>query len=110
MKRLHFSNFNLAGFTYWDGAEIFDQLKVGSVLHFEREIDNRYDPKAVSIYFGAYKLGYVPRACNEQISILCEQGYSHIFDVRINRISEKEHPEGQIGIVAHIINSDLPND
>lgn len=46
MKRLHFTNFDLAGFTYWDGVEAFDKLKIGLRLRFERELDNKYDPKA----------------------------------------------------------------
>lgn len=110
MKRLHFANFDLAGFTYWDGVEVFDKLKIGLKLRFEREMDNKYDPKAVAIYFGEAKLGYVPRANNSEIAKLCEQGYSHIFDVRINRISADEHAENQIGVVVHIIsNSEFNN-
>ncbi|MEG1644065.1 MAG: HIRAN domain-containing protein [Bacteroidales bacterium] len=107
MNRLHFSNFNLAGFTYWEGAVVFCQLKVGSLLRFERELDNRYDPKAIAIYFNKYKLGYIPRSCNEEIAKLCEQGYSRIFDVRINRISADMSPEDQIGVVVHIKNKDI---
>lgn len=110
MKRLHFTNFDLAGFTYWDGVEVFDKLKIGLKLRFEREMDNKYDPKAVAIYFEDAKLGYVPRANNSEIAKLCEQGYSRIFDVRINRISADEQTENQIGVVVHIINSsELPN-
>ncbi len=105
MKRLYFTNFDLAGFTYWDGVEVFDILKIGLKLRFEREMDNKYDPKAVAIYFGETKLGYVPRANNSEISKLCEQGYSQIFDVRINRISAEEHTENQVGVVVYIINS-----
>lgn len=105
MKRLHFTNFDLAGFTYWDGAEAFDKLKIGFRLRFEREPDNKYDPKAVAIHFEGYKLGYVPRADNSEIAKLCDQGYSHIFDVRINRISADQHTENQIGVVVHIISS-----
>lgn len=105
MKRLHFTNFDLAGFTYWDGVEAFDKLKIGLKLRFERELDNKYDPKAVAIYFEEYKLGYIPRANNSEIAKLCEQGYANIFDVRINRISADEHTESQIGVVVHIISS-----
>lgn len=105
MKRLHFTNFDLAGFTYWDGVEAFEKLKIGLKLRFEREPDNKYDPKAVAIYFEEYKLGYIPRANNSEIAKLCEQGYAHIFDTRINRISADEHTENQIGVVVHIINN-----
>lgn len=105
MKRLHFTNFDLAGFIYWGGVETFDKLKIGLQLRFERELNNKYAPKAVAIYFEEYKLGYVSRANNSEIAKLCEQGYSHIFDARINRNSTDEHTENQIGVVVHIINN-----
>lgn len=103
MERLHFANFHLAGFTYWDGALVFDLLKVGAKLSLEREPDNRYDAKAVAIYFTGHKIGYVPRTDNREISKLCEMGYSHIFDVRINRVSPEEHPENQVGVIVHLL-------
>ncbi|MFI3297682.1 MAG: HIRAN domain-containing protein [bacterium] len=85
-KRRHFQNFDIAGFSYWDGAIVFNELKIGTELELELELDNRYDPRAVAVYFGEAKLGFVPRTCNDAISKLCEAGYSYIFDVRINRI------------------------
>ena len=102
MKRLHFTNFDLAGFTYWEGAIIFDKLTIGTQLRLDREPDNKYDAKAVAVYYKGHKLGYVPRSNNSEISKLCDQGYADIFDTRINRISPSEHAESQLGIVVHI--------
>ncbi len=102
-KRRHFQNFDIAGFSYWDGAIVFNELKIGTQLRLEREADNQYDPKAVAIYFGEAKLGFVPRGCNDAISKLCEAGYSDIFDVRINRVSPEEQPEDQIGVIVSLI-------
>lgn len=104
MKRRHFANFNIAGFSYWDGVIVFNELKIGAKLRLEREEKNLHDPKAVAIYFGEYKLGFVPRAENEYISKLCEAGYSYIFDVRINRVSPEKSPEEQIGVIVSLIN------
>ena len=103
MKRRNFSNFNIAGFTYWDGAIVFNELKIGTQLRLEREKENQYDPKAVAIYFGEYKIGFVPRGENDHISKLCEAGYCDIFDVRINRVSPEESPENQIGVIVSLI-------
>ncbi len=102
-KRRHFQNFDIAGFSFWDGAVVFCELKIGTELRLERESENQYDPKAVAIYFGEAKLGFVPRACNDAISKLCEAGYTDIFDVRINRITPDESPEEQIGLIVSII-------
>ena len=103
MKRRHFSNFDIAGFTYWDGAIVFNELKIGTQLRLERENENQYDPKAVAIYLGEYKLGFVPRCENDHISKLCEAGYGNIFDVCINRVSPEESPENQIGVIVSLI-------
>lgn len=103
MKRIHFAHFDLAGFTYWDGVIVFDQLGIGTKLRFKREQDNKYDPRAVAIYFEDNKIGYVPRSENGEISKLCQMGYGSIFDVRINRISPENQPESQIGIVVHLL-------
>ncbi len=102
-RRRHFQNFDIAGFSYWDGAVVFNDLKIGTQLRLEREAENQYDPKAVAIYYGEYKLGFVPRSCNDAICKLCEAGYSDIFDVRINRVSPVEQPEDQIGVIVSLI-------
>jgi hypothetical protein len=57
MDDRHFSNFQIAGFTYYDGAEVFELFKIGSVLELRAEPDNRFDPYAVAIYISGAKAG-----------------------------------------------------
>ena len=57
IKRVHLANFHVAGFSYWDGCEAFENLKIGTKLQFEREADNKFDPYAVAIYYNDLKLG-----------------------------------------------------
>lgn len=102
MERRHFINFDIAGFTYWDGTLAFQELIIGTKLQLRREEDNKFAPYAVAIYYKDYKLGFIPRDKNKEISKLCEQGYTGIFDARINRISQDEHPENQIGVIIYI--------
>lgn len=102
MERRHFTNFDIAGFTYWDGALVFQELSIGTELHLKREEDNKFDPYAVAIYYKEYKLGFIPRSMNKEISKLCEQGYTDIFEVRINRISPNENMEDQIGVIIYL--------
>lgn len=110
MERRHFSNFDIAGFTYWDGALVFNELAIGTELHLKREEDNKFDPYAVAIYYKEYKLGFIPRNMNKEISKLCEQGYSNIFEVRINRISPSEMPEEQIGVIIYLKQAPILSD
>ena len=74
VKKVHLTNFHIAGFGYWEGCEAFEQLKIGTKLEFVREEDNPFDPYAVAIYFGDYKLGFIPRG------IADFQGIHHFAD------------------------------
>jgi len=102
MNDRHFSHFDLAGFTYYDGIEVFRELAVGSRLSLKAEPENRFDPNAVALYYGEYKLGYVPRSENEAISKFLNLGYDRLFEVRVNRISPETHPEKQVGVIVRI--------
>ena len=95
----HFGNFNIAGFTYWEGCMAIADLKVGSQLRLVREKDNKFDPHAVAIYYEDYKLGFIPRGENELISKMIDLGYGKIFDCRVQRISLDAHPEKQVGVI-----------
>lgn len=102
MDDRHFSNFNLAGFTYYDGIDVFSELKIGSQLIMKPEPENKYDPSAVALYYGQKKLGFIPREENLLIFKFLELGYTDLFEVRVNRVSPESHPEKQVGIVVRI--------
>lgn len=106
MERRHFSNFDIAGFTYWEGALVFQELSIGTELFLRREEDNKFDPYAVAIYYKEHKLGFIPRNMNKEISKFCEQGYANIFEVRINRLSPHEGPEEQVGVIVYLKQAD----
>jgi hypothetical protein len=102
----HFSNFFIAGFIYWEGCMALDELKIGVQLRLVREAENKFDPYAVAIYYGDYKLGFLPRGNNELVSKFLDLGYADIFDLRVQRISPDAHPEKQIGVVLFIKEAD----
>jgi len=64
----------VAGFQYHAGKRLWDDLKVGDALTLVREPDNPHDPKAVRVEWRGEKLGYVPRAGNETVARLLDQG------------------------------------
>ncbi len=101
-QRRHHSTFDIAGFTYWEGCLVFNELKIGSLLRIEREDDNKFDAYAVALYYQEHKLGFIPRSSNKEISKFLEQGYTQIFEARINRLSPDAHPEGQVGVILFI--------
>lgn len=101
MKR-HLANFHIAGFGYWDGCEAFESLKIGTQLDLVREEDNRFDPYAVAIYYKDFKLGFIPRGENREISKFLDMDWNDLFVVRVTRLTPDEHPESQVEVVVHI--------
>ncbi len=102
MNERYFTDFHIAGFTFCDGIDAFQELKVGTELTLKAEPENRFDPYAVAIYFNEKKLGYIPKEKNENISKFLNLGYNQLFEAHINRITAEAHPEGQIGVVVRI--------
>ncbi len=102
MVNQHYSTFHIAGFTYWDGLEVFDELRIGTELTMEAEPANGYDPNAVKILFKEIMLGYIPRGENEEISKFLQLGYLKMFSVRVSRINTEAHTERQICVTVKI--------
>lgn len=101
-KKRHYTTFNIAGFSYWEGCEVFNELKIGTILTLTREEDNKFDPYAVAIYYGEYKLGFIPRGENHEISKFIELGHNDIFETRINHLDHDATPENQVGVIVYI--------
>ena len=72
----HFLSCNVAAFTYNEGCEVFDKLKIGKEVQLVREDENVHDHKAVAIFFGKKHIGYIPRQQNETISRFMDLGYA----------------------------------
>lgn len=112
-KKLFYKECHLAGRQYHDVDEVWDQLKVGTVLRLERDLDNRYDNDAVAVMFDeedrrgnltgeSYLLGYIPSDENETIAKFLEMGWSRCFQCRISKINPEAHYENQIRLTIRI--------
>ena len=64
----------LAGFRYYDGKSLWEEIKVGDPLALVREPDNPYDGNAVRIEWNGRKLGYVPRRENAHLARQMDHG------------------------------------
>ena len=102
-KKVYYMDCHVAGFKYWDGVEVFNQLRVGDELCLVREKDNAYDAEAVAVYWKEAKLGFIPSSMNTDLSKFLDMGYDDIFKVYINRINPEREPNSQIGIVVKIV-------
>ena len=100
--REHLAHFDIAGFTYYEGVLAFNELKIGVQLQLKLEEDNKYDARAVAIYYNDFKLGFIPRSENRIIYKLLKVGID-CLEVRIQRVDKKENPENQVGVIIHLI-------
>ena len=70
LKTIIFGECHLAGRQYHDGNEVWEELKVGTLLELQRDQENPYDKNAVAVVYSKeidnnkkeeYLLGYLPR-------------------------------------------------
>lgn len=58
----------LAGFKYYDGKTLWNEMNVGDALNLVRERDNSHDANAIRVEWRGHKLGYVPRSENVHVA------------------------------------------
>ena len=102
-KKRHFKRFHIAGFTYYEGCDVFQQLKIGTRLRLVRDAANRFDPNAIAIYFGDAKLGFVPASEAAELAIFFDMGYEDMFECMIQTVDPAAHPEHQIHVRISIL-------
>ena len=102
MNDRHFADFHIAGFTYYNGVDVFEYLKIGKALLLKAEPQNRFDPHAVAIYYKDEKIGFVPAEKNEMLSKFLNLGHTDLFEAKISQVSPEAHPEKQIRVVVRI--------
>lgn len=101
-ERMHFANFFIAGFNYYDGCMALEELKVGTKLELVRDEYNKVDVNAIAIYYNDWKLGYVPAQENEMLAKFLDMGYNDVFEIRVQRLLKDEHPSHQVGVIIYI--------
>ena len=115
-KKLYFMECHVAGRQYHDADEVWNELKVGTKLRLVRDLDNRYDPKAVAIVYDQkrkgeeeteeFVLGYIPKDENEIVAALLEMGWNDIFECRICKLDEETQYENQIHVTLRIVRNE----
>lgn len=99
----HLANFHIAGFTYYDGAEAFSELQMGTELNIALDEENKYDARAVMLSYKDWKLGYVPREHNRIFYKLLKVGLDQNIKIRVQGLDKSGHPESQVRVVGHLV-------
>lgn len=80
----------LAGFQYYHGKQLWEEMREGDALELVREPDNAHDPRAVRVEWHGIKLGYVPRRENEAIARMLDRGDR--LEAQITRLVKSRNP------------------
>jgi hypothetical protein len=80
----------LAGFQYYQGNELWDEIKVGDTLMLVREAENAHDSNAVRVEWRGQKLGYVPRRENQAVARHMDRGGR--VEARVSRLTQHRNP------------------
>lgn len=102
MKREHLLNCHIAGFTYYSGLEMIEQLKVGTKLELKRDKKNRYDPQAIKIKCNGAKIGFIPRVSNDMIYKLLKIGFKGLECV-VTRVNTDTHTENMLHVAVFLV-------
>jgi hypothetical protein len=72
--RIVVQNAPLAGFVYYEGRSVWQNMKIGDPLTLVREPENVHDTNAVRIDWRGHMLGYVPRRDNPDLARQMDHG------------------------------------
>ena len=64
----------LAGFVYYDGDAVWNEMRTGDRLTLAREPANAHDANAIRIQWRGHMLGYVPRKDNADLARQMDHG------------------------------------
>lgn len=80
----------LAGFQYYGGKILWDEMREGDTLSLVREANNPHDPFAVRVEWRGQKLGYLPRAENRAVAEEMDRGTA--IGGRIGKLAKDPNP------------------
>jgi hypothetical protein len=90
----------LAGFQYYGGRILWDEMREGDHLALIREPYNRHDPFAVRVEWRSEKLGYLPRAENREVAAEMDKGTP--VGGRIGKLSTDPNPWKRLRVDVYI--------
>jgi hypothetical protein len=80
----------LAGFQYYAGEALWQEMHEGDRLTLIREPQNTHDANAVRVEWRGQKLGYLPRAANRAVAEAMDAGER--VDARIAKLRAQRNP------------------
>ena len=81
----------VVGLQYYKAEALVGSMKVGERLILKREPDNKFDTRAIAIYYHEHKMGYMAKRHNKIISKMLDTGHGN-FEAVISYLYGEEYP------------------
>lgn len=91
----------LAGFQFYAGRDLWDEMKPGDALVLAREPANPKDSAAVRVEWRGRALGYLPRTENRAVAAEMDRGGR--VEARIARLARHRDPWQRIRIDVFVV-------
>ncbi len=93
----------IAGFQYYQGKRLYNHIKIGDIVQLRRAPQNKYDKRAVEVYWKGNMLGYIPGIANMSISQMLDDGVN--LEGKISQLKPEKVPCYCVGLTVCISNS-----
>jgi hypothetical protein len=102
----------VAGFRFYKGMELLDQMQEGDMLELVREPDNAYDEAAIALHWNGEKIGFIPKSENEFLSKLLDAEALELM-AEIAHLNKEVKPWENLHVGVYFLKNwegDLPKD
>lgn len=114
-KRVLYKECQIAGITFHDLKEVWDELYEGAELALVRQKDNKYDKYAIAValaddYDGDsddfdfdFILGYVPRTENQHLATMMDLGWTDAFECELSQVNGSNPYKGSLYMKIYMV-------
>jgi hypothetical protein len=109
-RKFYLLQFFVAGFRFYKGMELLDQMNEGDQLELVREPDNEYDDCAIALHWNNEKIGFIPRDENALLSRLID-AQALEFVAEITHLNKKVQPWENVNVAVSFLkesNDEIP--
>lgn len=117
-KRVLYKECQIAGITFHDLKEVWDELYEGAELALVRQKDNKYDKYAIAValaddYDGDsddfdfdFILGYVPRTENQHLATMMDLGWTDAFECELSQVNGSNPYKGSLYMKIYMVSKE----
>ena len=117
-KRVLYKECQIAGITFHDLRDVWEELYEGAELALVREKDNKNDKYAIAVALADdydrdpedfdfdYILGYVPRSENQHLATMIDMGWADAFECELSKIHGSNPYKGSLYMKIYIVSKE----